>query len=70
MSKAAPQTTPATQPAAPSAVTFRDRAWKYRSVILDDGREIKVDNYLATVSEPDLIDYLAAHPDFERVTEG
>ena len=50
-------------------VNFADRAYKSRVLIAPDGRSIRVTGRQVSVPDDDIIiiDYLSAHPEFERV---
>lgn len=50
-------------------VKFTDRAYKSRVLIAPDGRSIRVAGRQVSVPDDDntIIDYLSAHPDFERL---
>lgn len=63
MSKTQSETSAA---AAATPVTFRDKAFKSRVLILPDGRDVPVENYMVTTSDPDVISHLDKHGDFER----
>lgn len=47
-------------------MTFRDKAFKSRTLILKDGRAVPVENYTVTTSDKDVIAYLDGHADFAR----
>lgn len=47
-------------------VTFKDKAFKSRTVVLNDGRAFPVEKSTIEASDPALIEYLDKHPDFER----
>ena len=51
------------------SVNFADLAYKSRVLIAPDGRSIRVTARQVSVPADDhvIIDYLSAHPDFERV---
>ena len=51
-------------------VTFADKAFKSRTVVLEDGRTFAVEKSRIVATDPALIAYLDANPDFERVTAG
>ena len=52
------------------SVTFADKAFKSRTVVLEDGRTFAVEKSRIVAIEPALIAYLDANTDFERVTAG
>lgn len=54
------------QLAADVAQTFRDTAFKSRTLILKDGRAVAVENYTVTTSDKDVVAYLDSHSDFVR----
>jgi hypothetical protein len=51
-------------PATP--VVFKDKAFKSRTIVLNDGRAFAVEKSTIEASDPALIDHLDKHPDFER----
>lgn len=51
-------------PATP--VVFKDKAFKSRTIVLNDGRAFAVEKSTIEASDPVLIDHLDKHPDFER----
>lgn len=51
-------------PATP--VVFKDKAFKSRTIVLNDGRVFPVEKSTIEASDPALIDHLDKHPDFER----
>lgn len=51
---------------AQGAVTFIDRAYKSRTLILADGRTFAVERSRIAASDPALLEYLDQHPDFTR----
>lgn len=48
-------------------VIFKDKAFKSRTIIIDDGRSFPVDKSRIAANDPALIEYLDKHADFERV---
>lgn len=52
------------------SVTFADKAFKSRTVVLEDSRTFAVEKSRIVAIDPALIAYLDANPDFERVTAG
>jgi len=52
-----------------SAATFRDRAFKSRTLILPDGRAFAVAQSRIVASDPVLIEWLDKHAQFEREVE-
>lgn len=59
MSKTTPEATVPAQ-------TFRDKAFKSRTLFLKDGRAVMVENYTVTTADKDVIAYLGSHADFAR----
>ena len=51
-----------------NAVVFKDKAFKSRTIIIDDGRSFPVEKSRIEAQDPALIKHLDNHPDFERVT--
>lgn len=51
---------------AATPITFRDKAFKSRVLILLDGRDVPVENFTVTISDPAVVSYLDEHVDFER----
>lgn len=47
-------------------VTFHDKAFKSRTVVLPDGRTFAVEKSRITTADPALIDHLDQLSDFER----
>lgn len=47
-------------------VVFKDKAFKSRTIVLNDGRAFAVEKSTIEASDPALIDHLDKHPDFER----
>ena len=45
---------------------FRDKAYKSRILILDDGRAFAVEKARIEATDPALLAYLEQHPDFSR----
>jgi hypothetical protein len=60
----------ATMPASLVSVTFRDRAFRSRTLVLLDGSGLIVEKSTVTVSKEEQITALDSHPDFERVADG
>ncbi|MEQ6290534.1 hypothetical protein ACFPAG_07925 [Vogesella sp. GCM10023246] len=63
MSKSQPETRPSDSVA---PTTFRDKAFKSRTLFLKDGRAVVVENYTVTTSDKDVIAFLGSHADFVR----
>ena len=55
---------------AASQVVFADKAFKSRTIVLEDGRTFAVEKGRIVATEPELIAYLDSNPDFERVSAG
>lgn len=55
-----------TQSEALAPVTFRDKAFKSRVLIMPDGRDVPVENFTVTTSDAAVIAHLEKHDDFER----
>ena len=53
----------------PSTVTYRDRAFKSRTLVLADGRSFAVEQGCIQTGDTALITFLEKHPDFQRETE-
>ncbi|NHN77695.1 hypothetical protein HA520_10430 [Azotobacter chroococcum] len=51
---------------APRAVTFIDRAYKSRTLLLEDGSAFAVERSRLAASDQTLIEFLDRHPDFSR----
>lgn len=51
-------------------ITFADKAFKSRTIVLEDGRTFAVEASRIVADEPALIAYLDANPEFERVSAG
>jgi hypothetical protein len=51
-------------------VSFRDKAYRTRSVVFPDGRSATVERSLVAVSEPEHVRFLDHHADFERFDGG
>lgn len=51
---------------APAAVTFIDKAYKSRALVLPDGSAFAVERSRLAASDQTLIDFLDRHPDFTR----
>lgn len=56
---------PVTQP-----VTFRDKAFKSRTIVFADGSTVPVIRSLITVSTPERVEHLTQLGDFERTDTG
>lgn len=52
--------------ASAATVIFKDKAFKSRTVILDDGRAFAVEKSIIEATDAALIEHLDSHPDFER----
>ncbi|SHL06857.1 hypothetical protein [Paraburkholderia terricola] len=52
------------------SVTFRDKAFKSRTLVLADGRTLAVEKSTVTASDQEQLALLDRHPDFERVADG
>ena len=50
-------------------VVFADKAFKSRTIVLEDGRSFPVVKARIAADDPVLIDYLDKHADFERIVE-
>ncbi len=48
-------------------VVFRDKAFKSRTVVLNDGRAFAVEKSTIVATDAALIAHLDNHPDFERI---
>ncbi|WP_155419335.1 hypothetical protein [Chromobacterium subtsugae] len=48
-----------------TVMTFRDAAYKSRTLFLPDGRPLVVGNYTITTDDEAAIAYLTKHPDFK-----
>jgi hypothetical protein len=53
-----------------ASVTFRDRAFKSRTLVFSDGSTLSVEMSAVTASDAEQIVALDCHPDFERSAEG
>ncbi|SHK25420.1 hypothetical protein [Paraburkholderia terricola] len=51
-------------------VTFRDRAFRSRTLVLSDGCTLSVEKSTVTASDQEQLALLERHPDFERVADG
>ena len=51
-------------------VTFRDRAFKSRTIVFADGSTVPVISSLVTVSTPERVEHLTQLGDFERTDTG
>lgn len=54
----------------PVFVTFRDRAFRSRTVVFEDGSTLAVEKSTVVVSGEAQIAALERHPDFERAADG
>ena len=54
---------------ATTQVVFADKAFKTRTIVLEDGRTFAVEKSRIVAADPALIDHLDKHPEFERVAE-
>ncbi|MFM0427574.1 hypothetical protein PQQ75_01055 [Paraburkholderia aspalathi] len=54
----------------PESVAFRDKAFKSRTIVFEDGSTLAVDNSAVVVSDEQQIVVLECHPDFERIADG
>lgn len=52
---------------ATTRVVFADKAFKARTIVLEDGRTFAVEKSRIVAADPALIDHLDKHPEFERV---
>ena len=52
---------------ATTRVVFADKAFKARTIVLEDGRTFAVEKSRIVAADPALIDHLDNHPEFERV---
>ncbi|MDR6485396.1 hypothetical protein [Paraburkholderia terricola] len=52
------------------SVTFRDKAFRSRTLVLADGRTLAVEKSTVVASCDEQIAWLDRHPDFERVADG
>ena len=52
-------------------VRYRDKVYRTRMIILQDGRALPVEAFTVTVTADDesALKYLAEHPDFELIEE-
>lgn len=53
-----------------TSVIFKDKAFKSRTVVLEDGRTFSVDKSRIEATDAALIAHLDNHPDFERIQPG
>ncbi|MDR3386954.1 MAG: hypothetical protein P4L92_07860 [Rudaea sp.] len=51
----------------PVSVTFRDKAFRSRTVVFPDGHTAIVERGVVAVSTPEHVAFLDQHADFERV---
>lgn len=54
-----------TNPTAP--VVFADKAFKSRTIVLEDGRTFAVEKGRIVANDPELVAHLDKHPEFGRV---
>ena len=54
--------------AATTPVVFADKAFKTRTIVLEDGRTFAVEKSRIAATDPALVAHLDKHPEFERVT--
>ena len=52
------------------SITFRDKAFRSRTIVFEDGRTLAVENSTVVVSDEEQTAALDRHPDFERATDG
>jgi hypothetical protein len=48
-------------------VTFRDKVFRSRTVVFQDGDAVTVERGVVAVSKPEYVTFLNEHADFERV---
>ncbi|CAN7437720.1 hypothetical protein [Paraburkholderia terricola] len=66
-----PVPVPASTVAAGAAsVTFRDRAFRSRTLVFADGSTLVVEKSHVTATTQEHVSALERHPDFERVADG
>ena len=53
-----------------ASVTFRDKVFKSRTLVFDDGSTLAVEKSLVTAITREHVAALERHPDFERVADG
>ncbi|AXE92865.1 hypothetical protein [Paraburkholderia terricola] len=51
-------------------VTFRDKAFRSRTLVFADGSTLAVERSTVTATDEEQIALLERHPDFERVADG
>ena len=56
-----------TDTSATAQVVFADKAFKTRTIVLEDGRTFAVEKSRIVANDPALVDHLDKHPEFERV---
>jgi hypothetical protein len=56
--------------ASAAPVVFKDKAFKSRTIVLDDGRAFAVEKSTIAATDAALIAHLDNHPDFERIQPG
>ena len=69
MAKIETKPTVVTDEKATLTVTFRDLAFKSRTLVLADGRSFAVEQGCIQTGDTALITFLEKHPDFQRETE-
>ena len=52
---------------ATTQVVFADKAFKTRTIVLEDGRTFAVEKSRIVANDQALVDHLDKHPEFERV---
>ncbi|MDR6408503.1 hypothetical protein [Paraburkholderia terricola] len=52
------------------SVTFRDKAFRSRTLVFADGSTLAVERSTVTATDEEQIALLQRHPDFERVAGG
>ena len=51
-------------------VTFRDKAFRSRTIVFEDGSTLTVEKSTVVISNEEQIAKLELHPDFERAADG
>ena len=64
--KPTPTLTPTPDEKSPSTVTYRDLAFKSRTLVLADGRSFAVAQGRIQTGDTSLIAFLEKHPEFQR----